>query len=385
MEPAADTQPDCAENDALATRVYSRERRRSSALHVERATRADSGGVETGVFDRREERDPPPSLVVAEQALIGGRYRPLSDRQPGGRGGIRLVEDTETGARCALELLEAAPAVDHERLTRLRHAIEAASCVQHPGLVVPLGHGVSEGIPFVVTEWRDGMTLGERLRGGPPLSWQALVDVLQQVARALSVAHAASLVHGDLGADDILLPSDGTGPRVCDLGVAGWLASPDAPSDAPADDVHALGGVLYEALTGRRVVRVGAASLVQPAPSSSVPPGSPRASGESAPAHLASLAQRCISAKPEARPSMAELAETLSGGPAARILPSGMAPFGAAAGAETLRNPRPRAARIVLVAALAGGLAALACWWVRHAPASPQPPPAAIVEEAPLD
>ena len=99
------------------------------------------------------------------------------------------------------------------------------------------------------------------------LSGAALADILPPIALladALRYAHARGVVHRDIKASNILLDANGA-PYLIDFGVAATrdeqvgggsviASSPqqlDGLPPAPSDDIFALGGLIYELLSGR--------------------------------------------------------------------------------------------------------------------------------------
>ena len=72
------------------------------------------------------------------------------------------------------------------------------SRLEHPNIIGYVTHGVtSDGVPFLVMPWLDGMDLERRLRSGF-LSIEDTLSLAHRVAGALSYLHGQGLVHRDL-------------------------------------------------------------------------------------------------------------------------------------------------------------------------------------------
>jgi eukaryotic-like serine/threonine-protein kinase len=125
--------------------------------------------------------------------------------------------------------------------------------------------------PFLVTEWIDGTSLEEVLRGGP-LPPVEVVRVGAAIADALHSLHRQDVIHLDVKPANIILKKDGTVALV-DFGFAHHARFPDllaeetrfgagsAPYISPEQvlgtredtrsDVFSLGVVMYEMATGQ--------------------------------------------------------------------------------------------------------------------------------------
>jgi serine/threonine-protein kinase len=162
-----------------------------------------------------------------------------------------------------------ASAADYARLRR-----EAArlALLRHPNIVRLVEAGEHGGLPFFSTEWLPGGSLADRLvRGLLPL--QAVVAWLEAISRAVHHAHRHAVLHNDLRLTNIVFSSVDE-PKLIDFGLSRKLDRPGgttrqgagagdprytAPEQGggrgarvgPAADVHALGALLYHALTGR--------------------------------------------------------------------------------------------------------------------------------------
>ena len=130
-------------------------------------------------------------------------------------------------------------------------------------------------------------------------------ELMETLARAMAEVHRKGIVHRDLKPGNILLALEGD-PKVADFGLAklldseseithsgAVLGSPSymAPEQAegntkdvgPGADIHALGAILYELLTGRPPFRATSAletlhqvKSTEPVPPSRLVPGLPR-------------------------------------------------------------------------------------------------------------
>lgn len=122
--------------------------------------------------------------------------------------------------------------------------------------------------PWIATEYVDGMSLAQVVRGFDALGPGPLRILATGLAKALDSLHRHDLVHGDLNPDDVLLVEEG--PRLVDFGV-GRLATllPPDPHDL---DTGPAPGVSPDVGTGHLVAADGT-------PSAPAPVGQPRIEG----------------------------------------------------------------------------------------------------------
>jgi hypothetical protein len=118
-------------------------------------------------------------------------------------------------------------------------AAVTAGRIVHPN-VVGVYDAVDEGDrAFVVREWVEGMPLRDAVRESP-LSPSRAAAIARTAAEALAAIHAAGHVHGNLQPATVLLgPDDET--TLTNLRLD--------PASTPQQDVRAIGGLLYAALT----------------------------------------------------------------------------------------------------------------------------------------
>ncbi|MBK8974663.1 MAG: serine/threonine protein kinase [Planctomycetes bacterium] len=243
-------------------------------------------------------------------ALAGrtiGDYRIVRELGRGGMGVVYEAEQLSLQRRVALKLIR--PENLGLRSTRERFHREAlaASRLDHPGICPVFDVGDLEGMPYIAMRLLTGESLarciertrahrGERAgvvdlpgaagggdssprsgesHGGRQRGLFTIVQLIEEVARALHAAHEAGLVHRDVKPGNVFVTPDGR-PVLLDFGLARIEGTDAAPltrtgdllgtpaymspeqlqpkHGAPSDrrtDVYSLGVTLHECLTLR--------------------------------------------------------------------------------------------------------------------------------------
>ncbi|MCA8952585.1 MAG: serine/threonine protein kinase [Planctomycetes bacterium] len=232
--------------------------------------------------------------VLAHGRTIGG-YRVLEVLGHGGMSTVYLAEQEHPKRRVALKLLTAVLS-SPEALQRFRNEGELLARLQHPGIAQIHAAGVHEertamGMlrwPYFVMEYVPGArTLTDHVRA-EQLGDREILELFLAICAAVQHAHERGVVHRDLKPQNVLVDEAGN-PKVIDFGIARNLAPvrPDAvpePLTRTGDvigtlhymspeqvrgeaiidtrsDVHALGVILFELLTGELPFELAGKSL----------------------------------------------------------------------------------------------------------------------------
>ncbi len=244
--------------------------------------------------------------------IIDDRYeltRPLGLRQ-----GAEMweAEHRVAGRKVTLKIVPGESGTDPLLRKRLASEARAAAEIGHPSVVEVYDVGVThENEAYLVMELLRGETLADILAREGAMQAEDACLVIMQVLAALEAAHAATVVHGDLKAENVILRKGRNGDliaKVLDFGVT--EVAPSANGFDPRADIQGVGGLLYEMLSGRSTVRQGSTARVN----GSVPAGdTAQALVPAIPAGLARIVdQALVPASGRRIASMKELVTLLS-------------------------------------------------------------------------
>ncbi|HST54392.1 MAG TPA: serine/threonine-protein kinase [Solirubrobacteraceae bacterium] len=244
-----------------------RERHRLRMLFAADATAVVEGVLGGGAQSRR---------LAATGIIAGYRIEQVVGR--GGMGVVYRATQLTLDRVVAIKLIATERAQDPVFRERFERESRIAASIEHANVIPVYETGDDDGLLFIAMRLVDGVDLAQRLRTVGALTPGESVRLGEQLAGALTAAHARGLVHRDVKPANVLLTFDqpqhayltdfgiakrvGSGPGELDRGdeltaVDRWVGSLDylapeqiqgAAVDARAD-VYALAGVLHSCLT----------------------------------------------------------------------------------------------------------------------------------------
>lgn len=252
-------------------------------------------------------------------------YEVLAPLGAGSMGEVYRARDSRLDRDVAIKILPELVSSDAGRLQRFETEAKAAAALNHPNILAVYQMGTYAGVPYLVSELLDGMTLTEAIRRGP-LPLRKAIDYGVQIAHGLAAAHEKGITHRDLKPDNLFVTKDGR-VKILDFGLA-KVVQPKEPSTLAATltlpgvamgtvgymapeqvrglavdhraDIFAFGAILYEMVMGKRSFdrptsadTMSAILNEEPKPISQLAPETPAA--------MERIVRRCLEKNPEQR------------------------------------------------------------------------------------
>jgi len=208
---------------------------------------------------------------LAGRTIAG--YRLLERVGEGGTAAVYRAQHAERGP-AAVKVLKDRFRNDTVTVTRFLREAGYGARVQHPAVVRMYDFGQLEGIHYLALEWAAGEPLSACISRDGPLEPRLVAHIIDQLASALTAAHAVGIIHRDLKPENIMFDRAQERVKLLDFGIArdaqqssaerltrtgffvGTLqyVAPEALSGALAGepaDIYSLATITYYLLTGR--------------------------------------------------------------------------------------------------------------------------------------
>lgn len=225
------------------------------------------------------------SDFIGSGDLLAERYEIEREIDAGSYGAIYLAFDRERRDDVAVKALPPRGEGSSEKaIGRFERELKVVRNLDHPCIVDVVDYGeTGTDVLYMVMEYVEGRTLDDEVAEEGEFPIDEALSVGEQIAAALSVAHASGVIHRDLKPANIMLVPSAAGHqvKVLDFGMAKLFAELGgesivaltrdgvavgtpryiAPEQArgsdrigPWTDLYALGLLLYEMVIGRKAV-----------------------------------------------------------------------------------------------------------------------------------
>jgi tetratricopeptide (TPR) repeat protein len=216
------------------------------------------------------------------------RFQIVRHLGSGGMGDVYEALDLHLQkGRIALKIIRSSIAQNPAILTRFKAEVILARKISGPNVCriheffEPTEESESDCVAFLTMEYLEGMTLSERIETDGPLPLKEATSIAYQLCAALQSIHDVGVIHRDLKPRNIMLvPHNGAEKAmVMDFGLAHAVSGASLTEETrntvpgmimgtpeymapeqfegrevtPATDIYALGVVLYELVTGKRM------------------------------------------------------------------------------------------------------------------------------------
>lgn len=215
----------------------------------------------------------PPVDLIGQRLF--GTYTVTEKLGQGAMGNVFLAQQSETGQRIAIKLLNEEAATNEETVARFLREARVISMLTHPNVVRVFIFGETPaGVTYMAMEHVDGVPL-DRVVRNTPLAHDRVVRITRQMLGAIGEAHELGVMHRDLKPENVLLTTwrgEKDFVKILDFGIAkvqnanqqltqtGIVYGTPAymsPEQAQAHDIdrradlYSLGCMMYEMATGK--------------------------------------------------------------------------------------------------------------------------------------
>lgn len=212
-------------------------------------------------------------------SVLDNKYAIESLIGTGGMGAVFLARQSGLDRPVAIKVVLGKYQSQDSAVERFKREAVAVARLRHPNIVTVYDFGIApDAGTYLVMEYLEGRSLRAEMRQHGALPIETVVAITTQISAALDAAHRAGVVHRDVKPDNVFLAETpgGVVAKILDFGVAKLVDASDPDRDPltginarigtpaymspeqcegrtvdPRSDVYALGGMVFEMLTGR--------------------------------------------------------------------------------------------------------------------------------------
>src|SRR5262245_61963007 len=147
-----------------------------------------------------------------------GKFELLDTVGQGGFGTVYKARDPELDRTVALKVPRAGNLAGPQDLDRFLREARSVAQLRHASIVTVHEVGQTDGLPYLVSDFVQGVTLADLMTARRP-GFREAAELVAAVADALQYAHERGVVHRDVKPSNIMIGDDAK-PCVMDFGLA---------------------------------------------------------------------------------------------------------------------------------------------------------------------
>jgi len=213
-----------------------------------------------------------------------GKYKITSILGKGAMGIVYKALDPDINRQVAIKTIRfdlvSEEGDREEMMERFIREAQAAGKLTHSNIITIYDVGKEKDMTYIVMQLIEGQSLQKVISSGEKTSTQEVIQLMDQLCKALDYAHDNGIIHRDIKPANILLDKQGK-PFIVDFGVARLetstlteagttlgtpsYMSPEQVMGKKVDrrsDIFSLGSILYELLTGQRAFQAQSITTV---------------------------------------------------------------------------------------------------------------------------